>query len=217
MPPVFSEILKTGSISATDVTLSGVLTPKQARTFISTIVKKDGLLKEVTVDVTSKLTKERSSFDIGKGVLTRHTSGQKVPDNQMKKLGKIGCTLDMSKGVALNARILDDALEDNKDNPKFEAETFDAFSTTFNNDLAYLGIAGTKDNADANAPFTELAKGWVQIAKSSSDTKIFTTQETTVAGKLKDVVVNLYHFKYKLYIYYDIIFYGKKIKISRTL
>lgn len=190
--PDFEEILKANTTPAS-VTLSGTLSPQQGRTFIKAILDRQSILKDVTVDITGKLTKERSTFDIGKGVLNRHVSGTKVSDTSMKKLGKIGCTLDMTKGVSLNARILEDTLKDNKDNPGFEKETFNGFAIAFMNDLDYLGIAGTADNANANAPFLELAKGWVQVAKESTTTTKFTTAKTnSVAEKLADVVKHIH-------------------------
>lgn len=188
---VFGEILKANT-TPTDVTLSGNLTPLQARTFIKAIIDRQSILKEVTVDITSKLTKERSTYDIAKGVLSRHVSGTAVPDAAMKKLGKIGCTLDMSKGVSLNARILDDTLRDNKDNPNFEKEQFDGFAVAFMNDLDYLGIVGSADNASADAPFDELAKGWITVAKESSNTKIISSSATKVSDRLMHVVKNLH-------------------------
>ncbi|MFA9238286.1 MAG: phage capsid protein [Candidatus Paceibacteria bacterium] len=176
----------------TDVTLSGQLTPQQARTFIKAIIDRQSILKNVTVDICSKLTKTRTAYDIGKGVLNRHVSGQAVPADAMKKLGVIGCTLDMTKAVSLNARILQETINDNKDNPDFEKEQFEGFSIAFTNDLDYLGIAGTADNPAANAPFAELAKGWVTVAKESATVKKVTTTKTTVVEQLKVVVQNLH-------------------------
>jgi len=187
----FKDILKADT-TPTDVTLSGELTPQQARTFIKAIVDRQSILKDVTVDTTSKLTKQRSTYDIAKGVLSRHISGEKPSEAAMKKLGKIGCNLDMTKGVSLNARILQDTLNDNKDNPDFEKEQFESFAIAFMNDLDYLGIAGINDNVDASASFSELAKGWVQIAKDSTDAKIKTTDKTTVSEQLLVVVENIH-------------------------
>jgi len=187
----FDEILKANT-TPTDVTLSGSLTPAQSRTFIQAIIDRQSILKDVTVDITSKLTKERSTYDIGKGVLNRHVSGTAVPDTAMKKLGKIGCTLDMSKGISLNARILDDTLKDNKDNPSFEKEQFDGFATAFMNDLDYLGIAGIADNAAAAAPFLELAKGWVQVASESASASKPTSSASKVSDRLEYLVKNIH-------------------------
>jgi len=186
-----TDILKANT-TPQDVTLSGNLTPQQARTFIKAIVDRQSILKDVTVDISSKLTKERSTYDIAKGVLSRHISGTAPSTAAMKKLGKIGCNLDMSKGVSLNARILQDTLNDNKDNPNFDTEQFASFAVAFMNDLDYLGIVGTDDNAASTAEFEELAKGWVQIAKDSSDSKKVTTSETEVAAQLQKVVENIH-------------------------
>lgn len=176
----------------TDITLNGQLTPQQARTFIKAIIDRQSILKTVTVDIASKLTKTRTAYDIGKGVLNRHVSGEPVPTDAMKKLGKIGCTLDMSKAVSLNARILQETINDNKDNPDFEKEQFEGFSIAFTNDLDYLGIAGTADNPAVDAPFIELAKGWVTVAKESTATTKKTTNAVTITERLKVVVQNLH-------------------------
>ena len=187
----FMDLLKADT-RPVDVTLSGMLTAQQARTFIKAIIDRQSILKDVTVDITSKLTKERSTYDIAKGVLNRHVSGTAVPAAAMKKLGKIGCTLDMTKGISLNARILQDTLNDNKDNSDFEKEQFEGFALAFMNDLDYLGISGTADNAAADAPFSELAKGWVTIAEASTAATNVETDEVSITGRLKVVVQNLH-------------------------
>jgi hypothetical protein len=110
----------------------------------------------------------------------------------MKKLGKIGCSLDMTKGVSLNARILDDTLKDNKDNPTFEQEQFDGFAIAFMNDLDFLGIAGTADNAAADASFVELAKGWIQVAKESTTANKPTSSALSVSARMAHLVKNLH-------------------------
>jgi len=184
-----NNILKSG-LSATDATLSGSLTPKQGKLFVSTIVSSHALLSKVTTDITGKLTKERSGWDAAKGMLTRHKSGTKAPDANLKKLGKIGCNLDMTKGVELNAKILDEAIEDNQDNPNFEKEQFESFTTIFSNDLQYLGVVGTADNDDHEAPFTELAKGWLQIARESGTVNKPTSSNNSILYRLKHLVKN---------------------------
>lgn len=186
----FAEILKANT-TPQDVVLNGTLSPEQGRTFIKAIIDRQSLLKDVTVDISSKLTKKRTAYDIAKGVLTRHVSGVAVPDAAMKKLGAIGCSLDMSKGVSLNARILQETINDNKDNPNFDKEQFEGFSLAFTNDLEYLGIAGTADNAAVDAAFIELAKGWVKVASESASTIKVSSDEATIAGRLKVVVQNL--------------------------
>ncbi|PLY06777.1 MAG: hypothetical protein C0625_08005 [Arcobacter sp.] len=184
-----NNILKSG-LSATDATLSGSLTPKQGKLFVSTIVSSHALLSKVTTDITGKLTKERSGWDAAKGMLTRHKSGTKAPDANLKKLGKIGCNLDMTKGVELNAKILDEAIEDNQDNTNFEKEQFESFTTIFSNDLQYLGVVGTADNDDHEAPFTELAKGWLQIARESGTVNKPTSSNNSILYRLKHLVKN---------------------------
>jgi len=180
------------SMSPTDMTLSGELRPQEGRTFIKAIIDRQTILKDVTIDITSKLTKQRSTYDIAKGVLTRHKSGEAVAESSMRKLGKIGCYLDMTKGISLNARILQETLNDNKDNPSFESETFESFATTFANDLDLLGIVGADDSLDINAPFKDLAKGWVSIAKTSPEVIKKTTTTKSVIENLSEVIKNLH-------------------------
>ena len=146
----------------------------------------------MTTDVTGKLTKERSGNSIGKGVLSRHISGQATPAANLEKLGKIGCTLDMTKGVELAAQINEDTLIDNQDNPNFEKEQYDGFNTTFSNDLLFLGITGTADNTAIDAPFAELAKGWITVAKESNSTVKIISSNISQIERLKHVVSNMH-------------------------
>jgi hypothetical protein len=182
-------ILKSG-LSATDTTLSGTLTPKQGKIFASAIAASSTLLGKITTDIVGKLTKERTGWDAAKGQLTRHKSGVKAPETNEKKLGKIGCKLDMTRGVELNASILDDAIEENQDNPNFEQEQFDIFTTIFSNDLLHLGIIGESDSDDHDADFKDLAKGWLMIASESDDTNITTTSNPSILHRLKWLVKN---------------------------
>jgi hypothetical protein len=183
------EILKIGT-TPTDVVLNGELTPAQGRTFANAIIASDALLKKVTTDVTGKLTKNRTGLDVAKGMLTRHVSGTKAPDSNLKKLGVIGCTLDMTKGVELNTQINDDTLEDNKHNTKFESEQFATFNIAFSNDLLHLGMIGEDDNEAIDAPFNELAKGWVFIAADSDNTNKASSSNENILMRLKHLVKN---------------------------
>lgn len=185
-----NNIAKSGALGATDARLSGSLTPKQGRIFVKAIIASHDLLGKVTTDITGKLTKERDGWDTAKGILTRHKSGLKAPDANLKKLGKIGCKLDMTNGVELNAKILDEALEDNQDNPNFEKEQFAAFNTIFSNDLQYLGIIGIADSDDHEADFNKLAKGWFQIARDSENVNKPTSSNDSILMRLKHLVKN---------------------------
>lgn len=182
-------LLKSG-LTPQNATLSGTLTAKQGRIFANAIVAANSLLGKVTTDITGKLTKERSGLDGLKGALTRHKSGEEAPVANLKKLGKIGCTLNMTKGVELNAKINDDTLEDNQDNPDFETEQFNAFSTIFGNDLLYLGIVGEADSDDHAASFTDLAKGWFMVAHESDDTNKITSSSKSILERLVLLVQN---------------------------
>lgn len=183
-----NEILKV-SIGATDTTLSGSLTPEQAHNFVQVVKDNSDFLNKINVVKMGRLTKEVDSWDVAKGILVRVPSGEKPTEDQRKKLGLVGCKLD-AKSVQLFARILQDALEENKHNPKFEEETFAIFSKAFGNDLALLGFVGKSDTY-ANS-FETLHKGWLQIAKESSEvTKITYAAQDSVSNRLKALVKSI--------------------------
>jgi len=162
-----NEILKSGSMNALSASLSGTLLPEQAHNFIDAIKDNSGFLQKITVEKMGRLTKELDAWDVARGILVRVPSGERPSEAQRQKLGLVGCKLE-AKAVQLFARILQDALEDNKNNPKFEEQTFASFSRAFGNDLVYLGFVGNSDTYDGT--FETLNKGWVQIAKESSET-----------------------------------------------
>lgn len=180
-----SEILKSGAVTAADVALDGELTPKQGRAFANAIVDDTALLGYITTDITSKLTKNRSALSSAKGMLVRHVAGKAIPEDKLKKLGTVGAKLTMINGVTLQINITDEALEDNQDNPDFEKEQFDAATTAFRNDLVYLGWIGVADNPDPDAPFNELAKGWLTVAAESSDTQKATLTQDASAKETR--------------------------------
>lgn len=182
--PGLSEILK-ASIGATDTTLSGTLTPEQAHNFIDVIKDNSKILQDINLVKMGRLTKELDAWDVAKGILVRVPSGKRPTEAQRQKLGVIGTKLE-AKNVQLFARILQDALEENKHNSKFESETFNAFSKAFGNDLALLGFTGSSDTYDDS--FETLHKGWVQIAKDSEEA----TKLTYAADdEIKDILLSL--------------------------
>ncbi|WP_141091302.1 P2 family phage major capsid protein [Campylobacter concisus] len=176
-----NDILK-GSMNATNVTLSGSLTPEQSHNFIDVIKQNNGFLQKIHTEKMGRLTKELDAWDVAKGILVRVASGEKSNDSQRSALSKVGAKLD-AKSVQLFARILQDALEDNKSNPNFEKETFDAFAKAFGNDLALLGFTGESDTYDGT--FKTLHKGWLQVVKDSSDAvKLTYTATEKVSNRL---------------------------------
>lgn len=183
-----NDILK-ASFAATDTTLSGSLTPEQAHNFVQVVKDNSDFLNKINVVKMGRLTKEVDAWDVAKGILVRVPSGQKPNEDQRKKLGLVGCKLD-AKSVQLFARILQDALEENKHNPSFESETFEVFSKAFGNDLALLGFVGKSDTY-ANS-FETLHKGWLQIAKDSSEAvKVTYTESQSVSDRLKALVKSI--------------------------
>lgn len=182
-----SNILKTGSIGAADVTLSGQLSPEAAHNFVDAIKDNSKFLQKVTLKKMKKLTCEVDAWDVAKGILVRVPSGQSPTDEQRAKLNLIGTKLE-GKEVQLFARILKDALNDNQDNPNFEKEQYDSFTKAFGNDLALLGFIGSSDTY-ASKKFEELNKGWVQIAKDSPDTKKITYKaNSSMVDRLSAIV-----------------------------
>ena len=180
-----SEILK-GSINAQSVTLSGSLTPAQAHNFVDAIKNNNGFLSKIHTEKMGRLTKELDAWDVAKGILVRVASGEKPTEAQRAALGKVGAKLD-AKGVQLFARILQDALEDNADNPNFETETLNAFTKAFGNDLALLGFIGESDTYDGT--FKKLHKGWIAVAKDASDTtKLTYASSDKVSDRLSALV-----------------------------
>ncbi|CUU82272.1 P2 family phage major capsid protein [Campylobacter hyointestinalis] len=179
--PALGEILK-GSMNSANATLSGTLTPEQAHNFIDVIKQNNGFLQKIHTEKMGRLQKELDAWDVAKGILVRVPSGDKPNESQRAALSKVGTKLD-AKSVQLFSRILQDALEDNKHNPKFEEETFYSFAKAFGNDLALLGFEGVSDSYDGN--FNTLHKGWVQVVKDASEaTKITYQTSEKVTNRL---------------------------------
>ncbi|CUU83347.1 Phage capsid family [Campylobacter hyointestinalis subsp. hyointestinalis] len=165
-----SQILKsTGNINATDMYANGSLRPEVANRVIKTIIDKSDFLSKVTIDRTKKLNKSFDTWNLASGILVRVSSGEKPNDSQRQKIG-VSSVLIENKPVQLFAKITQDTLEDNADNPNFENETFNSFATSFSNDLQNLGMIGVKDDYE-ESKFENLNKGWFSIAKESSGTK----------------------------------------------
>jgi hypothetical protein len=175
-------IMKAGAINATDVALNGALNVKQGKAFANAIVDDSKLLKTITVDVTKGLTKDRSALTTSKGMLVRHVAGKALTDAQLRQLGVVGARLNMVNGVTLQMNITDEALDDNQDNPQFEDEQFSAATTTFSNDLVYLGWIGVADNTTELAPFNELSKGWMTVAAEATDSLKSTVSIAAITG-----------------------------------
>ncbi|MDR1912624.1 MAG: P2 family phage major capsid protein [Helicobacteraceae bacterium] len=184
--PKLAELLKSGSISATDATLTGSLTPAQAHSFINVVKDSSAFLQKITTYKMGRLKTELDAIDVARGVLVRVPSGTLPTEAQREKIKMVGCALD-ANAVQLFAQILQDTLENNKDNPKFESETLTKFATAFGNDLAYLGFAGTSD-AYADT-FATLHKGWIQLAKDDDDTQKIEYESTdSVTDRLTALV-----------------------------
>lgn len=186
---MFEDLFKSGSISAVNATLSGSLTPEQAHNFIDATKDNSSFLSKVTLEKMGRLQKELDAWDVARGVLVRVPSGDRPTEAQRTKMGLVGCKLE-AKAVQLFARVLQDALEDNKSNPKFEEQTFSAFTKAFGNDIVNLGFSGVSDTYDGR--FATLNKGWIQIAKESEiATKITYAEADTVTKRLVAVAKSI--------------------------
>ena len=176
-----------GNMSAADMYADGHLTPEQSRKMISTIVAKNQFLQKITIDKTKKLQKTFDIWSLASGILVRVSPGNKPTSAQREKLGVSSVKLD-NKVVQLWASITQDSLEDNADNPKFEAETFNGFDEAFSNDLQNLGMIGEKDDYAGDA-FKNLNKGWFTLAKENSDVvKLEHKKASKMIDKLSAVV-----------------------------
>ena len=176
-----------GNMSAADMYADGHLTPEQSRKMISTIVAKNQFLQKITIDKTKKLQKTFDIWSLASGILVRVSPGNKPTSAQREKLSVSSVKLD-NKVVQLWAGITQDTLEDNADNPKFEAETFNGFDEAFSNDLQNLGMIGAKDDYDQEK-FENLNKGWFTLAKENSQvTKLEHKKASKLIDKLTAVV-----------------------------
>lgn len=152
-----------GLITPESLTVSGSLTPKQSKKFISAIIKNNAFLGKVTTQTMNSLQQYVDAYDIAEGILVRVAEGSEPLTAQKKGYSNIGCTLEALK-VQLFADVTRSTLENNADNPNFESMLFNGFATRWGNELVKLGFEGT---ADSGATFATLNKGWITIAAAS--------------------------------------------------
>ncbi|AQW80784.1 P2 family phage major capsid protein [Campylobacter pinnipediorum] len=169
MRDILNVIKTKGVISPTDMTANNTLSVDKSRKVINTIVDSSDFLKKINVYQTKKLQTSIDTWNLAKGILVRVAPGNSPTDEQRQKLGVGSVTLD-NKPVQLFAKITQDTLEDNADNPKFESETFESFARAFATDLQNLGMIGEKDDYSSNE-FKNLNKGWFTLAKEVSGVK----------------------------------------------
>lgn len=178
------EIAKSGSITPTDMYASGELRPEASRKFFNTVISQNAFLSKVTTHQTSKIKSEVDIWGLGDGNLVRVAGGTRPNDSQRQKLIPTVVSFE-NLSVQLHTKILRATLEDNKDNPSFEKETFDTFNRGFGNDLLNLGLNGEADTGDN---FKNLNKGWLKIAKDSDEVGKVEFEEST---KMIDRLTNL--------------------------
>lgn len=162
-------IQKTGSISAASVSLSGQLLPQEAKNFINLIFDRSDFMKLVTTDTMTRLNKRIQALDLATDVLVRVPEGTGPTEAQRTQFSVLGCEL-MAKPAQLFARILQETLVDNKDNPNFESEMVSKFATIYGNALVSLGFKGAADDY-ANSLFSELNVGWLEIIRGHAQSQ----------------------------------------------
>lgn len=155
-----------GGMKAQDFYADSTLKPEDSRKVINQIVDQSSFLKLISTDKTRKLTKSFDTWDLAHGILVRVQAGSAPKDSQKQKMS-VGSVLLENKPVQLYAKITQDTLEDNADNPNFENEIFASFSRAFSNDLLNLGLNGVKDDYENNK-FENLNKGWITLAKENA-------------------------------------------------
>lgn len=159
------EIAKSGAITPESMYAGGQLRADAARKFINSVVAQNEFLKKITTHQSAKLKSQIDIWGLGEGKLVRVAGGTVPNDSQRARITPTVVSFD-NLSVQLHTKILRSTLEDNKDNPNFEKETFETFSRGFGNDLLNLGINGV---GDSGTNFANLNKGWLQIAKDSNE------------------------------------------------
>ena len=156
--------LAKGLIGPEDLRTGGALTPQTANKIVSMIFKDAFLSKVMTVRM-SRLKRNIDAFDISGRQLVRVPQGSEPTAAQTPSLSEHGCVLT-ALDVQLFPTLKLDFLRDNKDNPNLLQEVEAGFNTRFTHELVDLGFNGT---SEGGGNFLSLNKGWVQIARESSD------------------------------------------------
>ncbi len=177
-----------GLITPESLTITGSLTPKQSKGFYSAIVNNNEFLKKVTTKQMNSLELFVDAYDVAEGILVRVPEGSEPTNSQKRTYSNIGCTLRALK-AQLFADVTRSTIENNADNPNFEKELFNGFSIRFGNELVKLGFEGVDETGDS---FENLNKGWIQVAKDSSDVKKDTYASTDkMVDRLSGLIENL--------------------------
>lgn len=161
-------VSKSGEITAVSQRVGGVLKPQQASRVIDLIVSGSEILKQVTVERSSRLEREVDVFDLAQEVLVRVPEGSDL--SNFVGITNNGCTLHMLP-AQLFGRILFSTLRDNKDDPQFENKTLQRWAKRYSENITRLAFVGASDSY-TNSAFSELNKGWIQLFKDSQSTHI---------------------------------------------
>ena len=165
-------IAKSGDIQPGSLSIGGVLRPQQATRIIDLLVDSAEILKMVTVERSSKLSKEVDVLEVKGKVLTRIPQGNE-PD-EFTGIANVGRTLEM-KAHQLFGRVLFDALRDNQGDPQYENKVLGQWIKRWSRDIACLAFTGTHDDYVKNdaikGKFERLNVGWPQILKTESTSR----------------------------------------------
>lgn len=182
------EIIKSnGSIGATDMYHNGEMRAEVGRKFINTMIDRNEFLQKITIDKTHKLNKVFDVWDIDSGNLVRVPQGQKPQEEQRRKID-ITSVKVTNLPVQLYAKITQDTLEDNADNPNFENETFNSFAKTFSNDLQNLALNGI-DDTYADEKFNQLNEGFINLINKSKEGRKY-QKPSPSPTKIYDDIIN---------------------------
>lgn len=163
---ILQEFIK-GNISATDVSVGGVLRPEAANKFIDLVIEQSNFLKMITVERTRKIKKDINVLDIANRVLVRVPEGSEPTDAQKAGIINKGKTLSCLP-VQLFETVLFSTIDDNQDNPNFEDGLVSMFAKKFANELEDLAFNGIGEDG---SNFLNLNKGFVALAKEYTNTK----------------------------------------------
>ena len=157
---------KAGEFRPEHINVGNTLRPEESDRYIDLLVKSNDFLKLITVEKCSRLIKDVNVWEFIQEVLQRVPEGDNPPKftsfkNVGKQLHLAEATLFTFLGLSF--------FEDNQKNPKLESLIEGRLAVTYARDLVRMGFVGQKD--DNSAGFRTLNKGWIELAKTATDSK----------------------------------------------
>jgi hypothetical protein len=164
--------LAKGLIGPADLAVGGALLPKAATRLIQMVFATDFLAK-ITTEMMTSLKQEVSALDMARRQMVRVPQGNDPDEGQFASAGNFGCVLT-ALPVQLFPSVTLDTLRNNRDNPEILSMLEESYKLAISRDLVDLGFNGVADDnvgATREAKFIRLNTGWLQIARTASDTK----------------------------------------------